>query len=260
MKRQLRFVVGALLLLLTGCSAESSSAQPGEYNPEEAVTLNVFAAASLESSFEQIAERFTVEHPMITVELSFAGSATLVQHLEAGAPADVFVSADEINMDKAQTAALIDAQTREVIAANTLVGIVPADNPGKISSLEDTTADDVKFVMCAPQVPCGALSQQVAKAAGVTLTPVSEEQQVSDVLGKVRSGQADAGLVYATDAALYPTEVQRFDIETAERIFNTYPIARTTDAQSPKAAQTFVDYVRSEAGQAILQDHGFLTE
>ena len=249
-----RFVAALVLaaLALGGCSSSTDSARGQEGS------LTVLAAASLQQAFDDIAAGFTAKHPGMSVDFNYAGSSTLVQNLDAGAPADVFASADEANMGTAQDAGLIDEPTRDVFAANTLVGIVPLANPANIATLEDANAAGVNLVVCAPQVPCGALSQSTAEAAGSTLNAVSEEQQVSDVLGKVRSGQADAGLVYATDAALAPDEVSTFELEGADEQHNSYPIARTANAEDPEAAAAFIDYVQSNAGQAILEDHGFV--
>src|SRR5699024_719150 len=160
------------------------------------------------------------EHPNITIDFNYAGASSLVQNLEAEAPADVFASADEAIMDDAQAAGLIETRARDLSAANKLAGDVPIDNPADVSTLEEGNADDVKLAVCAPQVPWGALSQDLAESAGITLDAVSEEQQVSDVLGKVRSGQADAGLVYATDAALAPDELGTFEIGGADEQLN----------------------------------------
>ena len=260
MKRTLTGLTAALALALTTCGGTSDEASVQE--PETAaavkeVSLNVLAAASLQKSFEEIAEQFIADHPEVTIDFNFAGSSTLVQNLEAGSPGDVFASADEANMDKAQDADLIVPDSRDLFAANKLVGIVPSDNPANISTLEDANADGVNLVVCAPQVPCGALSQTLAGAAGMTLSPVSEEQQVSDVLGKVRSGQADAGLVYATDAALAPDEVTVFELDGAEDALNFYPIAQTSNAVNPDAADAFINFVHSAVGQDILAHNGF---
>lgn len=260
MKRILTTMAAAITLILTGCSASSSDPEvpePDATATDQEVTLHVLAAASLQKSFEEISEEFTTEHPNFTIDFNFAGSSTLVHNLDAGSPADVLASADEANMDKAEEADLIDVDTRRLFTANTLVGIVPADNPAQVSTLEEANANGVNLVICAPQVPCGALSQRLAEAAGITLQPVSEEQQVSDVLGKVRSGQADAGLVYATDAALAPDEVDTFDIEGADEELNYYPIARTAHSEHPEGAEAFIEFVESDTGQAILEAHGF---
>lgn len=245
------------LLATTGIALAGCSANPQTENGREEVSLTVQAAASLQTSFDEIAEEFTADHPDITLNFNYAGSSTLLQNLDAGAPADVFASADEATMDKAEAADLIEADTRQLFASNILVGIVPWDNPAEISTLQDATAPDVDLVVCAPQVPCGAVSQTVADAANITLHAVSEEQHVTDVLGKVRSGQADAGLVYATDAALAPDDVDTFEIQGAAKHPNSYPIARTSNAEHAEAADAFIEYVHSDAGQAILEEHGF---
>lgn len=257
MKLRLLALIAVCIFAVTGCTGSPAAQESDTGDPE--VTLNVQAAASLQKSFTEIAEAFTAEHPHIAIDFNFAGSSTLVQHLEAGAPADIFASADETTMDRAADADLLDGGTREVFTANLLVGIVPADNPAEISSLQEANADTVQLVTCAPQVPCGALAQTLANSSGLSLNPVSEEQQVSDVLGKVRSGQADAGLVYATDAALAPTEVDTFDIDGAEDHLNKYPIARTAQAEHPDAAAAFIAFVTSETGQTILETNGFTT-
>lgn len=255
MKLRLLALIAVCMFAVTGCTGSPAAQETATQDPE--ITLNVLAAASLQKSFTEIAEAFTAEHPNVAIDFNFAGSSTLVQHLEAGAPADVFASADETTMDRAVAADLLDDSTREVFTANKLVGIVPAENPAEISSLQEANSDRVQLVTCAPQVPCGALAQTLANAAGLTLNPVSEEQQVSDVLGKVRSGEADVGLVYATDAALAPTEVISFDIDGAEDHLNKYPIAGTSQAAHPDAAAAFIAFVTSETGQTILETNGF---
>src|SRR5699024_342585 len=152
---------------------------------------------------------------------------------------------------------LIETRTRDLFAANKLVGVVPIDNPADVSTLEEANADDVKLVICAPQVPCGALSQDLAESAGITLDAVSEEQQVSDVLVKVSSGQEYGELGYATDAALEPDERVIFEIGGADEQLNYYPLARTTNSDHAEAADEFIDFVLSKAGQAILENNGF---
>lgn len=255
MKRLLSVLLCTTALAITGCSGNSTAHDSSDQSDN--VTLTVMAAASLQESFDEIAADFTAENPGVVIDVNYAGSSTLVQNLDAGAPADILATADEASMDIAEGSALIDLDSRTIFAANTLVGIVPANNPASVTSLEQATAADVNLVVCAPQVPCGALSQAVAEAKGITLEPVSEEHQVSDVLGKVRSGQADAGLVYATDAALAAQEVTVFDIEGADEMFNYYPIARTSSTEDAAVSDQFIEHVLSDRGQAILAAHGF---
>lgn len=242
---------------LAACTVDPTVDDSIEMESSDEITLTVLAAASLQDSFDAIAEEFSATHPEVSIEFNYAGSSTLVQNLEAGAPADVFASADEANMDNAAEAGLIGVDSSEIFAANTLVGVVPADNPAGVSTLQEANAADSNLVVCAPQVPCGALAHTVAGDLGITLDPVSEEHQVTDVLGKVRSGEADAGLVYATDAALAADEVEVFDIPGAEQQHNHYPIARTAHSEQPDAAEAFIDFVHSGTGQDILEAHGF---
>ena len=159
----------------------------------------MFAAASLKATFTEIGTIFQTENPGSTVTFNFAGSSDLVTQLTAGAPADVFASADTNNMTKATTANLVSG-TPVNFASNILTIVTPPGNPAGITGFADLANPDVSVVVCAPQVPCGAAAATVETNTGVDITPVSEENSVTDVLGKITSGQADAGLVYVTDA------------------------------------------------------------
>lgn len=256
MKRLWSCLLCLSVLVITGCSG-GSAAQDPTVPGEDETSLTVFAAASLQHPFDKIEDAFVAEHPGVNVQFNYAGSSTLLQNLEAGAPADVFASANEATMAAAEEADLVGSSDRVVFATNELVGIVPADNPAEVDSLADAAAPEVNLVVCAPQVPCGALAQTVAQDAGVNLEPVSEEQQVTDVLGKVRSGQADAGLVYTTEAAVASEEVETFALNGTEDAVNSYSIAPTTRTQQSELAEEFIEFVRSEPGQDILATHGF---
>lgn len=237
----------AAALALTGCG--SSAADPGDGHR----TLTVFAAASLGESFDELAAGFEAEHEGVEVEYNLAGSSSLVEQVLAGAPADVFAAANETTMGRAG-----DEATGPVpFATNVLTLVTPPENPAGIESLEDASADGVRLVVCAPQVPCGDATLTVAEDAGVELAPVSEESQVTDVLGKVTSGEADAGLVYVTDATGAGEDVHTVALENAEAAVNTYPISVLKASGQPELAQDFVDHVLSEEGQAVLEDHGF---
>jgi molybdate transport system substrate-binding protein len=213
-------------------------------------TVEVYAAASLQRSFDAIATAFEQEHPGITVSAVYDGSSTLATQIGEGAPADVFASADEKNMAKVAAQAP-DPQT---FAGNTLVIAVPPGNPGGVRALADLAG--VTTVLCAPEVPCGAASLTLLSNAGVTVSPASSEQNVTAVLTKVAAAEADAGLVYATDV------VGRDDVEAivpdgADAVVNRYPIAALTDSQNAEAASAFVAFVLSDEGQQILADAGF---
>lgn len=245
-------------VVLAGCSA------PSHGSAESGTTLTVFAAASLGDSFEELADGFEHENPGVEVEYNIAGSSSLAEQILAGAPADVFASADEPNMDTV-VAAGENSGEPEPFATNVLTLVTPADTPANtpgITSLEDAAAEGVKLVVCAPQVPCGRAALDVAEDAGVELSPVSEESSVTDVLGKVTSGEADAGLVYVTDALGAGESVNAIELENADSAVNTYPITVLAAAaenvpEHPELAQRFVDYVLSEEGQSVLEADGF---
>jgi len=233
------------LTALTGCGAD-------EDEPE---TLTVFAAASLSQTFEELATTFEDQHPDVDVRLSFDGSSGLVEQIQGGAPADVFASADT---DTMQT--LVDdglADDPRVFARNTLEIAVPPGNPAGVTGLADLAAPGLRLVTCAPEVPCGAATQQVAARAGVRLSPVSEEQSVTDVLGKVRSGEADAGLVYVTDVRAAGDDVEGVAVPEAAEVVNDYPIATISDSPHADLAAAYVDFVLSDEAQQVLTGAGF---
>ncbi|MGP9539331.1 molybdate ABC transporter substrate-binding protein [Brachybacterium sp. AOP43-C2-M15] len=240
-----------VLLLAAGCGG-AADAPPSE----EAATLQVFAAASLQEPFEEIGEQFESEHEGVEVEFNFAGSSTLVEQIQQGAPADVFASADTRTMDK-----LVDADLQAAdpvdFASNTLMIAVPAGNPAGVADLQSLTAEDLNLVVCAPEVPCGAATQTVQEAAGLELSPVSEEQSVTDVLSKVTSGEADAGLVYVTDVQKAGDAVEGIEFPEAQEAVNIYPITTVDGSAEPELGRQFVDLVTGEAGQEILAEHGF---
>ncbi len=235
--------------LISGCG---SSEQPAAQN----TNIIVFAAASLKKTFTDIGEQFKTENPGASVEFSFAGSSDLVTQLTQGAPADVFASADTKNMDKAAQAGL-PAGDPVNFASNTLTIAVAPGNPKKITSFKDLTQQGLNVVVCAPQVPCGSATQKVEQATGVTLNPVSEESSVSDVLNKVTTGQADAGIVYVTDAIGADDKVAAVAFPEAAGVVNTYPIAVLKGSKYPELARKFVDLVTGELGQKVLNAAGF---
>ncbi|HNJ79156.1 MAG TPA: molybdate ABC transporter substrate-binding protein [Marmoricola sp.] len=215
--------------------------------------LTVFAAASLSKTFPTIAEKFEAKHEGVKVRFSFGGSSDLVEQIKAGSPADVFASADTANMDKLGDL----AEKPATFATNTLQIVVPAGNPAGISTFADLAKPGLKLVICAPEVPCGSASQTAATAAGVKLKPVSEEQSVTDVLGKVTSGEADAGLVYVTDVRSAGDAVEGISFPESSAAVNSYPITALADAKHPELAQQFADFVVSPAGLKVLQEAGF---
>jgi molybdate transport system substrate-binding protein len=218
--------------------------------------LTVYAAASLTKTFEEIGAEFEKQHDGVNVEFSFGGSSDLVAQIQEGAPADVFASADTANMDKL-TAEDLQADDPQAFASNTLEIATPPDNPAGITSFADLAKDGVQVVVCAPEVPCGAATVKAEEATGVTLQPVSEEQSVTDVLAKVTSGEADAGLVYVTDVTGAGDAVTGVPFPESSDIVNTYPIVALKDSDHLDHAQAFVEFVLGDTGQSILEEAGF---
>nr|WP_041583269.1 molybdate ABC transporter substrate-binding protein [Xylanimonas cellulosilytica] len=256
MRRSLVAATAVLLALGTaGCAGTDDAGDAPTTPAPEAATLTVLAAASLKNVFTQLGESFEADHPGVSVTFSFAGSSDLVAQIQQGAPADVFASADTTNMDKLVDDALVTSPVD--FATNTLTIAVPPGNPAGITSLADLTADDVRLVVCAPQVPCGSATVKVEEAAGLDLQPVSEEQSVTDVLTKVIADEADAGLVYVTDVQGAGDKVTGIAFPESASAVNTYPIAVLDDAAESDLAQQFVDLVTGPTGQAALAEAGF---
>ncbi|KRF28466.1 molybdate ABC transporter substrate-binding protein [Phycicoccus sp. Soil802] len=257
--------LAGLLLTTAACGSGSStddeSPQGGSSSStssggELSGTVTVFAAASLKKTFTAIGTEFERTHPGVTVTFNFAGSSDLVAQIQQGAPADVFASADTTNMAKA-TGDSLTAATPANFASNTLEIAVPPGNPAKIASLADLARPGVKVVLCAPEVPCGSAAAKVEAAAKVDIKPVSEEQSVTDVLGKVTSMEADAGLVYVTDVLGAGDAVEGVEFPESSSAVNTYPIATLKASKNAVAAQAFLEAVTGEPGQGILAAAGF---
>jgi molybdate transport system substrate-binding protein len=263
MKRLTGLLAAIVLMALAGCSTgagspsgDTSAAGSTRGSSSGGENLTVFAAASLKNSFTELAKAYEAEHPGSSVTLSFAGSADLATQISQGAPADVFASADTKNMDKLQQAGLVDGNPR-IFATNTLAIAVPRGNPAGIRSFADLATPGTRLVQCAPQVPCGAAATVIEQQTGTRLSPVSEENSVTDVLGKVVSGEADAGLVYVTDVKAAAGKVESVAFPEAAAAVNSYPIAALAGSRNGAAAQAFLDLVTGPEGQQVLADAGF---
>ena len=240
----------AALAGLAGCSSQSAQPQA------DGKQLTVFAAASLAAPFTELADDFEAAHPGTVVRVNFAGSADLAAQILAGAPADVFASADEANMAKVVDGSLAAGDPQN-IAANMLTIAVPPGNPAGITGFADLAAAGPQVVVCAVQVPCGAAAEKIEQAAGLSLSPVSEESSVTGVMGKVMSGEADAGLVYVTDVRAAGDKVQEVAFPEARQAVNRYPLVRLSGAVDAELADAFVRFVRGAEGQMVLQEAGF---
>ena len=233
----------------TGAASASASGGAGKATGK----VTVLAAASLQGAFEEIEKTVEKDNPGLDVTFDFQGSQDLVSSLAGGDSADVLATANNSTMKTAADQKLVGNQTE--FATNVLTLIVPKGNPKRITGL-DSSLDGANLVICAPEVPCGEATKKLAQAQGITLKPVSEEQKVTDVRGKVESGEADAGIVYTTDAAAAKDKADKIDIPDGG-VVNHYPIAQTAKPENPAGAQAFIEAVTGKTGQEILAKHGF---
>jgi molybdate transport system substrate-binding protein len=230
------------------------------------VTLNVFAAASLTAAFGEIKTKYEAANPNVTVTYNFAGSNTLATQITQGAPADVFASADTKNMEKVNTL----VNTPQTFAKNKVVVIIPANNPGNIKTLHDLANKGVKIAVAGPSVPVGNYTLEVLSKMGqsseygpayesaVKANFVTQETSVSGVVQKVELGEVDAGYVYVSDAFSAGSKVSSIDIPDQFNILADYPIATVKDSKNLSTAESYVQYVLSPDGQAILAKFHFI--
>jgi molybdate transport system substrate-binding protein len=254
--RLIALLAGAVVGL-AGCGGGGSAASPGGASGSGVTgDVTVFAAASLTESFTQIGEDFERANPGVTVTFNFAGSSQLATQINQGAPADVFAAASPATM-KTVTDAGNGAGTPATFVKNQLVIAVPKGNPEGVTGLADLTDPEVKVALCAEQVPCGAAAKKALEAAGVTLTPVTLEQDVKAALSKVKLGEVDAALVYRTDAKAATSDVDGVEFPESAGAVNDYPLVVLKSAPNKTAAEAFIAYLRSGEGRAVLTAAGF---
>jgi molybdate transport system substrate-binding protein len=246
-----RLSVLAALLSLAAQPASAADPTPTSH------AITVSAAASLTEVFKAIGGAFQRAHPGTTVQFNFGASSTLVQQIRDGAPADVFASADEANMQKAADAGDLALPAR-IFAQNRLVIAVPAGNPTHIGSLADLTKSGLTLALAAPQVPAGKYAAEAFGKAGLAVPPASQELDVRAVLNKVALHEVDAGIVYVTDIRAAGGKVDAIAIPDQYNVTARYPIAVLKQAADVRDATAFVDYVVSPAAQAQLREFGFL--
>ncbi len=257
-------VISLLLAACGGSSSNSSTSTSANGSPSGSIT--VFAAASLTSAFEVLGTDYMAAHPGTTVGFNFAGSNTLSEQITQGAPVDVFASADPKNMSDAGKE-LNDPQT---FATNELTVILPAKNPGNISTLKDLANKGVSIAVADPSVPIGGYTLDVlnkmgksseygpAYVSGVKSNFVTQETSVSGIVQKVQLGEVDAGYVYVSDGVAAGSQVKTIAIPKEFNIVADYPIATATSSSNPTTTESFVKYVLSPAGQKTLAKYGFL--
>lgn len=247
-----RLLLALALVLVAGCAdagpdVDGPGADPGRR------PVTVFAAASLTEVLTEVGALYEREHPGAEVTFSFAGSQTLVAQVQQGAPADLLVTADEASLRAA--APELRPEPPVVLARNRLALVVEAGNPAGVRGLADLVRPGLKVVLAGPTVPVGKAARTALAAAGVRVRPVSEEPDVKAVLQKVRLGEADAGVVYATDVRAAGDDVTGLELPG---VSNSYPGAVLRDAAQPEAAALLLDLAGSAEGQAVFARYGFL--
>jgi molybdate transport system substrate-binding protein len=243
--------VAALVLAACGGGDENSGGSSGAAPADE---IKVFAAASLTAAFTRLGEDFSAANNGTKVTFNFAGSQALATQIQQAAPADVFASADIPNMGKVKDL----VGTPQNFASNLLAIVVEKGNPKDVKGLKDLASPDLKVVLAAEEVPAGKYAKQVLDKAGVSVAPVSQEDNVKAVVTKVSLGEADAGIVYVTDVTAGGDKVEGVDLPEDQNVTATYPIATVKASKAPDEAQAFMDLVLSAEGQQVLKQYGFL--
>jgi molybdate transport system substrate-binding protein len=261
---RLRWGVCALLILAAaacgGDDDDDSAATATESTEAEGPTgsITVFAAASLTDAFGEMADRFEEENPGTTVELNFGASSALREQILAGAPADVFASANTSNMDQLVDAAAVEGEP-QVFVKNELEIAVPAGNPGNVDGLDDFGNADLNIGLCAEEVPCGQFGREALANAGVTPAQDTDEPDVRSLLTKVEAGDLDAGLVYHTDVLSSGDAVEGIEVPDEFNVIASYPLAALSASGNAELASAFVEFVLSDEGQSILESYGFMS-
>lgn len=254
-----------LVIFLTACGA-STTPTPASAIEKQTITLKVFAAASLTDAFTEIGAAFDAANPGVTTTFNFAGSQALRTQIEEGAPADVFASASGKEMDTLVTGSFVTKDVPQVFLTNKLIVILPLNNPAALEKLEDLATPGIKIVFAAEEVPVGKYARQALDlmdtsfGAGykdkVLANIVSNENSVRQVVAKVQLGEADAGIVYASDMIAAP-ELKSIEIHTDLNVIARYPIAPLVKSENGDLAAKFIEYVLSAEGQALLAKWGF---
>jgi len=239
----------ALIAVLVTASCGSGNSADGRHT-----RLVVLAASSLTDTFTALEAAFEKDHPTVDVVISFGSSTTLAEQVVNGAPGDVIATADDTSMRLVADKHLLEHDPVP-FASNTMIIATPAGNPAAVHSASDLAGVD--FVMCDPSAPCGAAAQQVLDKAEVAAQPRSLEADARSVLSKVTLGEADAGLVYVTDALAAGDAVSTVPIARSDNAVNAYYIAAVKDSPVSAVANQWLSLVTSQAGQRLLRSAGF---
>jgi molybdate transport system substrate-binding protein len=227
---------------IAGCSGDHETA------------LTVFAASSLTGTFSTLESQFERSHPGVDVVLSFGSSTTLAEQITAGAPADVIATADQTSIGLVSGAGELTGAARQ-FASNSLVIAVPAGNPGHVTGVD--SLNDASYVACDPSAPCGAAAATMLAHAGVTAKPATYLADAATTLAQVKNDEADAAIVYLTDARSAGTSVETVNIPRPDNVVNPYFIGTVKDAGQQSLAAAWVALVTGPAGQQVLQAAGF---
>lgn len=247
-----------LTFVLSACSGETTDSGPR--------TLTVYAAASLTEAFTEMGKAFEDSHLGVSVAFNFGGSQNLRTQIEQGAPADVFASANRKEMDALVAGNFIDARAPRIFLSNQLVVILPKENPAGITSLEDLGKPGLKIVLAAEEVPAGRYAREILGKLNVTFgaeykekvlsNVVSNEDNIRQAVTKVQLGEADASIVYVSDAVAV-AEIQKIEILAEMNVIAEYPIGPLAASTNSDLANEFIEYVLSREGQATLKKWGF---
>lgn len=244
-------IVGAVGALAGALLLAGACAGPGPRTG----TLTVLAAASLTDAFTTLGQRFEAADGETRVVFSFAGSSSVAEQVRAGAPADVVATADEATMNRLVAEDLVE--TPQVFARNRVAIVVASRNPKGIRSLADLGRDDITLVLCAAEVPCGSLAARALEQAGVDPRPRSYEPNVKAVVSRVALGEADAGIVYASDVRAAGLGVAGVEIPPDQNLTTSYPVAAVTAGRTLTTARSFISFVLSDEGRRVLDAAGF---
>src|SRR5262245_58343119 len=261
LNHRLRWAVCALLIVAAACGGDDDDSAATTTESTEAEgptgTITVFAAASLTDAFGEMADTFEEENPGATVEMNFGASSALREQILAGAPADVFASANTSNMDQLVDAAAVEGEP-EVFVENELEIAVPAGNPGNVEGLDAFGNAELNIGLCAEEVPCGQFGREALAKSGVTPAQDTDEPDVRSPLTKVEAGDLDAGLVYHTDVLSAGDEVEGVEVPDEFNVIASYPLAALSESGNAELAAAFVAFVLSDEGQEILESYGFM--
>jgi len=217
--------------------------------------LTVGAASSLTEVMGDLGVVLAQEFPEVDVAFSFGASSALAQQVADGAPLDVIITADPSSLESLVDQSLVGTPT--IVARNRMTILVPADNPGKVTTLADLARPELKIALCAVEVPCGKRATEILSGQSLSVTPVTLEQNVKGVVGKVTSGEVDAGIAYVTDAAPAGDAVRSIEIPDAQNADTAYPAAVVSASAHQVAADELITFLNSRAAQRRFADRGF---